>query len=85
MIKKEPESRCFRMPKSSSQESDLVNEAVSVSIKYKTIVGLCTSSGLRLRWTFQGLRTTQGSSLECRHCGNGCSVAELLAVQIRFK
>ena len=39
-----------------------------------------SSVGFRLRWTFQGLRTTQGSSLE-----SGCFVAaKRLGVEIRF-
>lgn len=34
MIKSKAESRCFRRTNSSSQESDLVNEAVPVSTEY---------------------------------------------------
>ena len=77
----EPGSERFRVPKTSFQENVLVNDAVPASTKYKNKWVGCehfcrmaevkrgSSSGIRLCWSLQGLRFTQGYHSERRYCG----------------
>ena len=78
-MESESESRRSCLPKSSSQESDSVNKAVSVSNEYKNswaanIFAKWLSLRdvkvpvLDLRCSFQRIRTTQGSIVEYTHC-----------------
>ena len=74
-------SERFCVPKTSFQENALGNNAVPASTKYKN--KWAASSGIRLWWSLQGLRFSQGYRFERRYCRNGRSVAELLVVKIR--
>ena len=71
-----------------------MNDAVPASAKYKNRwAGSIFAEwqrlrevkvlGIRLWWSLQGLRFTQGYRSERRYCRNGRSVAELLVVKIR--
>ena len=85
-------SERFRVPKTSSQENVLVNDAVPASTKYKNKWAVnIFAEWQRLREVkvpvldYGGLfkdyiRFTQGYRCECRY--NGRSVAELLVVKI---
>ena len=82
-------SERFRVPKTSSEETGLVNDTVPPSTKYKNkwAVNIFAEwqslRGFRLWWCLRRLRATQGLRSECRHSCNGRTVAELLVVQIR--
>ena len=86
-------SERFRVPKTSSEETVLVNDTVPPSTKYKN---KCAAN-IFAEWQslrevkvpvldcggVLRLRTTQGLRSECRHSCNERTVAELLVVQIR--
>ena len=82
-------SERFRVPKTSSEETGLVNDTVPPSTKYKNkwAVNIFAEwqslRGFRLWWCLRRLRATQGLRSECRHSCHGRTVAELLVVQIR--
>ena len=82
-------SERFRVPKTSSEETGLVNDTVPPSIKYKN------KWAVNIFAEWQSLREVKVPVLdcsgvfknyelsECRHSCNGRTVAELLVVQIR--
>ena len=78
-------SERFRVTKTSSEETGLVNDTVPPSTKYKNkwAVNIFAEwQSLRLWSCLYRLRATQGLRSECRHSCNGRTVAELLVVQI---
>ena len=82
-------SERFRVPKTSFQESVLVNDAVPPSTNYKNKWAVSIfAEWQRLREVkvpvldCGGLRFSQGYRSERRYCRNGRSVAELLVVKI---
>ena len=97
-MESESESRRFRLPKSSSQESDSVKEDVPVLTKYKN------NWAVNIFAEWLTLREVQSPVLDCGRLfkdyelhkvqafsadiaemnDHGCSFAELLVVQIRF-
>ena len=68
----------FRVPKTSSEETGLVNDTVPPSTKYKN------KRAVNFFAEWQSLREVMVPVLdsECRHSCNGRTVAELLVVQI---